>query len=299
MQVAWTSHTGEPVVAGVGDAEDQNTPLQVGDNLYVCTTFGTVISFDIDSGKENWRYVAGRGNSTYQRCRGTAYFDATTAGKVADAPGSVPGAAIDASVSPQRLFFPTGDGRLIALDAHTGKPAANFGDNGVVDLKVGMGLVKPGYYQQSSTPLVAGNLVIVGGRVIDNFETNEPPGVVRAYDAVSGALVWAWDPGNPQVTREPLSPEGYTRGTPNVWVAMSYDAELGLIFFAGSQDFYLRAFNSHTGEEVWKSRLPVGSQSGPITYRSQKTGKQYVVIFAGGAPHSPARGDSVIAYTLP
>ncbi|WP_370526784.1 membrane-bound PQQ-dependent dehydrogenase, glucose/quinate/shikimate family [Pantoea sp. Tr-811] len=601
LQVAWTSHTGEPVVAGVGDAEDQNTPLQVGDNLYVCTTFGTVISFDIDSGKENWRYVAGRGNSTYQRCRGTAYFDATTAGKVADAPGSVPGAAIDASVSPQRLFFPTGDGRLIALDAHTGKPAANFGDNGVVDLKVGMGLVKPGYYQQSSTPLVAGNLVIVGGRVIDNFETNEPPGVVRAYDAVSGALVWAWDPGNPQVTREPLSPEGYTRGTPNVWVAMSYDAELGmvylptgnatpdfyagtrtaaddqygsavvalkvgtgrpvwsfqtvhhdlwdfdatgqpllydvrnadgtltpalaetsktgmtyvldrrtgkplvnieerpvpkgdmpgehysptqpysdmpsvgnevlteadmwgatpfdqlmcrilfkssrydgiftppgldraiqypgslgganwggvsfdpttnlmfvndlrlglyhylvpkqqlpagqgssegmgivrqdglpygamrqrfmsplgvpcqappfgtlsaidmkthklvwqvpvgsvqdtgplgiatglqlplgmptlgpslatqsgLIFFAGSQDFYLRAFNSHTGEEVWKSRLPVGSQSGPITYRSQKTGKQYVVIFAGGAPHSPARGDSVIAYTLP
>ncbi|MEI2264908.1 membrane-bound PQQ-dependent dehydrogenase, glucose/quinate/shikimate family [Erwinia sp. CGal63] len=596
LKVAWTAHTGEAVVPDKGDAEDQNTPLQVGDSLFVCTAYTSLISYDIDSGKEKWRYTAGRGNSTYQRCRGIGYFDAASAKNVV-----APGKPLDTAVSPQRLFFPTGDGRLVAIDAHTGKPAANFGNNGVVDLKVGMGEVKPGYYQQSSAPLVAGNVVIVGGRVIDNFETGEPPGVVRAYDAVTGKLVWAWDPGNPEVTREPLSPEGYTRGTPNVWVGMSYDADLGmvylptgnatpdffggerregdekysssivavnvatgrpvwhfqtvhhdiwdfdatgtpllydiknddgsvtpalaetsktgmiylldrrngkpvapieerpvpqgnlpgerysptqpyssmpgignetlkeadmwgatpfdqllcrirfkssrydgiftppgldmalqypgslgginwggvsvdpttnlmfvndlrlglyykmvaakdippgqgtsegmgwivqkglpygslrerlmsplgvpcqappfgtlsavdlkthklvwqipvgtvqdtgplgipvglqmplgmptlgpslatrsgLLFFAGTQDFYLRAFNSHTGEEVWKSRLPVGSQSGPITYRSEKTGKQYVVIFAGGSPHSAQRGDNIIAYALP
>ena len=236
LKVAWTAHTGEPVIPGHGDAADQNTPLQIGDDLFVCTAYTSLIAYDIDSGKEKWRYTAGRGNSTYQRCRGIAYFDATAAKEVTGKPG-----ALETSVSPQRLFFPTGDGRLVAIDAHTGKPAANFGNNGIVDLKGGMGEVKPGYYQQSSAPLVAGNLVIVGGRVVDNFEVSEPPGVVRAYNAVTGELVWAWDPGNPAVTREPLSDKGYTRGTPNVWVAMSYDAKLGLVYLPtgnATPDFY-------------------------------------------------------------
>lgn len=73
----------------------------------------------------------------------------------------------------------------------------------------------------------------------------------------------------------------------------------GLILFAGTQDFYLRAFDSATGEEIWKARLPVGSQSGPMTYVSPKTGRQYIVINAGGARVSPDRGDFVIAYALP
>jgi quinate dehydrogenase (quinone) len=72
-----------------------------------------------------------------------------------------------------------------------------FGDHGIVDLSVGMGEIKAGYYQQTSTPLVAGNVVVVGGRVADNFSTGEPPGVVRAYDVHTGKLAWAWDPGNP------------------------------------------------------------------------------------------------------
>src|SRR3546814_11941714 len=73
----------------------------------------------------------------------------------------------------------------------------------------------------------------------------------------------------------------------------------GLLFFAGTQDYYLRAFDTASGKEVWKQRLPVGSQGGPITYKSPKTGKQYVVISAGGARQSPDRGDYVIAYALP
>lgn len=69
----------------------------------------------------------------------------------------------------------------------------------------------------------------------------------------------------------------------------------GLVFFAGTQHFYLRAYDGRTGKEVWKARLPVGSQGGPLTYRSLETGKQYVVISAGGARQSPDRGDYVIA----
>jgi len=73
----------------------------------------------------------------------------------------------------------------------------------------------------------------------------------------------------------------------------------GLVFIAGTQDYYLRAFDSANGKEVWKARLPVGSQGGPMSYKSPKTGKQYVVVTGGGARPSPDRGDSVIAYKLP
>jgi quinate dehydrogenase (quinone) len=73
----------------------------------------------------------------------------------------------------------------------------------------------------------------------------------------------------------------------------------GLVFIAGTQDYYLRAFSAATGEELWKARLPVGSQGGPISYKSARSGKQYVVVTAGGARQSPDRGDYVLAYALP
>jgi len=73
----------------------------------------------------------------------------------------------------------------------------------------------------------------------------------------------------------------------------------GLVFYAGTQDYYLRAMDIATGREVWKARLPVGSQGTPMTYVSPKSGRQYVVVAAGGARQSPDRGDYVIAYALP
>jgi quinate dehydrogenase (quinone) len=71
------------------------------------------------------------------------------------------------------------------------------------------------------------------------------------------------------------------------------------VFFAGTQDYYLRALDAATGKEVWKARLPVGAVAAPLVYVSPKTGKQYVVISAGGTSHSPDVGDYVIAYALP
>lgn len=73
----------------------------------------------------------------------------------------------------------------------------------------------------------------------------------------------------------------------------------GLVFFAGTQDYYLRALDSKTGKEVWKAELPVGAVAAPLIYKSPKTGKQYVVISAGGASHSKDVGDYIIAYALP
>jgi quinate dehydrogenase (quinone) len=73
----------------------------------------------------------------------------------------------------------------------------------------------------------------------------------------------------------------------------------GLVFFAGTYDYYLRAIDSATGKELWKGRLPVGAQATPMSYVSPKTGRQFVVIAAGGARQSPDRGDYIVAFALP
>ena len=225
LKLAWTFRTGSVPQSNGSGAEDQNTPLQIGDSVYVCTAYGQVFALNADTGQKKWQFDPHGSAPNWQRCRGLGYFaDAAPAGGLTKA-NFAPVADCT-----RRLFLPTIDARLIALDADTGKPCTSFGKAGTVDLTTGMGEVKPGYYQQTSTPLVAGNLVVVGGRVADNFSTDEPPGVVRAFDVHTGALTWAWDPGNPAITKAPPPGQTYTRGTPNVWSAMSYDAALGLIY---------------------------------------------------------------------
>ncbi len=245
LQVAWTAHTGDvPQSTGAG-AEDQNTPLQIGDTLYVCTAYSKVLAFDVDTGEQRWKYDAHAKAPSWQRCRGLGYYedgaDAAAAGTAA-APAPAAAAAVsEAPACRRRLFMPTIDARLIAIDADTGKACADFGNAGTVDLSVGMGAMGDDWYQQTSAPLVAGNLVIVGGRVADNWSTSEPSGVVRAFDVHSGKLVWAWDSGNAAITGQPPEGQTYTRGSPNVWAAMSYDPQLGLVYLPtgnATPDFY-------------------------------------------------------------
>jgi quinate dehydrogenase (quinone) len=128
----------------------------------------------------------------------------------------------------------------------------------------------------------------------------KPPfGTMSAIDLKTRSLLWQVPVG----TVEDAGPLGITMhlpipiGMPTLGGSMA--TKSGLLFFAGSQDFYLRAFDSGTGAEIWKARLPAGSQSGPMSYVSPKTGKQFVVINAGGARTSAVRGDAVIAYALP
>ena len=238
LEVAWTAHTGDvPQSDGFG-AEDQNTPLQIGDTLYLCTPHNQVVALDVDSGKQRWAFDPKATAPNWQRCRGLGYFDAgqplVGAPTVAAAPSPAAPATVAAATAPalceKRILMTSIDARLFALDATTGAPCPEFGEGGVVDLKRGMGEIKPGFYTLTAAPLVAGELVIVGGRVADNIEVNEPSGVVRAYNVRSGALAWVWD-----LSREtpdvPLDPSiHYTRATPNVWTSMAYDPQLGLVY---------------------------------------------------------------------
>ena len=75
----------------------------------------------------------------------------------------------------------------------------------------------------------------------------------------------------------------------------------GLVFIAATLDNFLRAFDTETGEELWRGDLPAGGQATPLTYRSRKGGKQYIVIAAGGHGRLDLPGnlgDALVAFAL-
>jgi len=235
LQPAWTYRTGDtPVSPGGGGAEDQLTPLQVGDRVFLCTPHNNVIALDAATGKEIWKTEINAKQSKWMRCRGLAYFDAARPLEQPTLPDSTPVAAVNVAAGAlcqQRILMNSIQSELIALDAATGQFCPDFGTNGRVDLKPGLGKgPEAGQYSLTSAPTLAGTTVVVGGRVADNVSTDMPGGVVRGYDAVTGAMRWAFDPGNPDVKTAPAAGQTYARSTPNVWAPMSYDAASNTVF---------------------------------------------------------------------
>lgn len=130
-----------------------------------------------------------------------------------------------------KLFMPTADGRLIALDPATGAVCLEFGRGaGQIDLWRNMPAVNPGAYYSTSPVVVTQDVVVVGGTVLDNVSTHEASGVIRAFDVETGDLVWAFDPGAPD-RDTPLAPgETYTPSSPNSWSISAVDEALGLVY---------------------------------------------------------------------
>ncbi|MBM3927222.1 MAG: membrane-bound PQQ-dependent dehydrogenase, glucose/quinate/shikimate family, partial [Sphingomonadales bacterium] len=183
LREAWEFRTGDlPNGDGRVFFSAQNTPLKVGDTLYVCSARNRVFALDPATGREKWRYVPTIAARTLESvfsvaCRAVGYHNDTAA----------PAGAACA----QRVFVAVADGRLTALDARTGRLCTGFGTQGVVDLTAGMGLSEPGHASNNSGPAVIGDMVVVGQQVSDNQRRDAPSGVVRAYDATTGALRWA------------------------------------------------------------------------------------------------------------
>ena len=220
LKVAWQYQTGDVKLPDdVGETTYQVTPLKIGDTLYMCTPHNWAIALDAGTGKEKWKYDSNSGmnpDRQHQTCRGVTYY--------ADP------AATSGTACATRVYLPTSDARLIALDAETGDICTNFAENGVLHLEKGMPYNPAGYYYSTSPPVITDGKIIIGGAVNDNYSTQEQSGVIRAFDVNSGALIWNWDSGNPDVTT-PL-PEGqvYTVNSPNSWSVFSYDDALGLVY---------------------------------------------------------------------
>jgi len=235
LAVAWQIRTGDMRGPGdVGETTYQATPLKVNGTLYLCTPHSLAIALDADTGKERWRFDPKSGLESqrqHQTCRGVSYHSAAPVANAAAAPGTQPASA---AMCANRIFLPTSDAKLYALDAATGKPCADFGKNGALDLTHNMPFKQSGFYYSTSPPAIAGDRVIIAGAVNDNYAVNSPSGVIRAYDVHTGKLLWNWDSGNPDATA-PFDPndrsQTYTASSPNSWSVASVDTELGLVYF--------------------------------------------------------------------
>jgi quinate dehydrogenase (quinone) len=292
LKIAWTFRTGEKASRG---SQDQNTPLQVSDTVYLCTPTNVVIAVDADTGKEKWRHDPKVKTHFWHRCRGVGYWDAADpkpalAAEPAPRPApqpaapeptaaarriavAAPPAAQTAPLCRRRILSSTINAQLFALDAATGQRCPGFGKEGVVDLTTGMGPIKRGFYFQTSVPTVIGDRVLIGGWVADNQELSEPSGVVRAFDVVTGELVWAWDLGDPSITKLPPPGKTYTRGTPNVWSTPAFDPALGLVYLptGNATPDYWGSHRSKQSEIYSSSVVALDAATGRERWRFQTT----------------------------
>lgn len=231
LKRAWMIHTGDmPSGKTQGTYGAENTPLKIGDSLYVCTPKNIIISLDPADGKQRWRFdpkVSDEAIPYTAACRGVSYYE-------------VPDQAAD-GVCARRIIFGALDARMFALDAATGKPCEDFGTHGQVDTTIGMGQTSPGYVSINSPPTIVRGVVVTGHQVLDGQDRWAPSGVIRGFDAVTGKLRWAWDMMNPDWTGYPPPGQSWARGTPNMWTIASGDEQLGLVYLPmgnAAADYY-------------------------------------------------------------
>ena len=263
LKRAWTYHT-EEFSAGLSESLKRNippfecTPLVVEGVLYLSTPSNRVIALDAETGKEVWKFDPQAGSSGQRRFdahRGVAYWESPSS---------------DGKGGEKRILFGTLDGRLVALDAASGKPCSDFGKGGVVNLREGVADGWPSLqYSVTSPPAIYKNLVIIGAAVPEGTPRG-PSGDVRAFDARTGKLVWQFHtvPRPGELGHESWEGESWKDRTGvNVWSIMSVDAERGLVFLpigSPSYDFYggdrkgnnlfgncLVALNAETGKLIW------------------------------------------------
>ncbi len=259
LKVAWTFRTGDSYQPEDSRATAfEATPIYVDGTLYLSTPLGRIIALDPVTGTQRWAYDA-------KVDKDAGYGDFANRG-------------VSTWKSPsgqRRIFLATIDARLIAVEASTGKPCADFGTNGVVDLRRGLRIPPEpdGYadYQETSPPAIIGNTIVVGSSIADNEFIRLPSGEVRGFDVVTGKLKWSWDP----IPQDPKAPgaESWKTGSAqrtggaNAWSVIAADPELGLVFVptgSASPDYYggerlgdnlyansVVALRAETGERVW------------------------------------------------
>ena len=317
LQVAWTFRTGALPHDEELDhkAAFEATPILVDGVLFLSTPYDHIIALNAASGAKLWEFdpklelpygaseVTSRGVSAWR----------------------------DASARPGqpcalRIFVGTLDARLIALDGATGKPCADFGVNGEVDLTNDVKLRDPGDYQVTSAPAIYKDLVITGSSIGDNRAVTLERGIVRAFDVRTGSLRWTWDP---------IAPWAYQTnprtGAGNAWSTLSVDPERGLVFIptgSASPDYYggirkgdnkwansVVALKAATGEFVWGFQVvhhdlwdyDVASQPMLFTWKdgtpaiaiTTKMARVFVLNRLTGAPLLPIHEELVAKSDIP
>ncbi len=259
LKVAWRFPTGD-VSDGSAVAirsAFEATPLMVDGTLYFTTAFNRLIALEAETGKQKWAFDPKLDRRMARNLflhRGVAYW---TDGKQ------------------KRLYYGTLDGDLFAIDANNGEPVASFGSKGKVDLKDGM--IPEGTSASSSRspvgmtspPAVYKNLIICGSIVPDG-EPKGPSGDVRAFEALTGKLVWRFHtvPHKGEFGNDTWEGDSWKdRGGVNAWSILSVDEQRGIVYLpltSPSADMWggdrkgsnlfgdsLVALDAATGKRIW------------------------------------------------
>ena len=271
LQVAWVFRTGE-LGQGVTDwtrSAFEATPILYDGKLYFTTPGTNVVAIDAATGALRWRHDSHNDN-------GLHYSDGVSRGVSLWLDPSAPAGAPCRA----RIYAATLDGRLLALDAASGRPCADFGEHGAVDLLQGVWFSEErdgGWrnYLVTSPPAVLDGKIIIGSSVGDNRRVSSELGTVRAFDARTGQLLWSWDP----IPRDPSNPVykewsaqgAKLTGAANAWAPLSVDSTRHLVFVptgSASPDFFggarpgddrwadsVVALDGATGKLVWGRQL--------------------------------------------
>ena len=225
------------------------SPLVVDNVMYVGgRNNGAVVALDAATGKTIWSFVTdGRPTD-----RGYTWWQSRDG-------------------RDRRLIF-SSNSYLQQLDMRTGTPIRSFGDNGRIDLRIGLGKDKVRGAQCNSPGHVFENLIILGACTGEGYD--DAPGWMRAYDVITGRLVWTFHtvplPGEYGYDTWPPDAWKYTGGA-NTWVNFSIDEKRGIGYFptgSPTYDFYgarrkganlfgntLLALDLRTGKRIWHYQL--------------------------------------------
>ena len=270
LRVAWIFRTGE-LGQGVKDwsrSAFEATPILYDGTLYLTTSSTDVVAVNAGDGTLRWRH------DSHSR-RDLHYSDGVSRGVSL----WVDEASDKTAACHARIYAPTLDGRLLSLDAATGKPCADFGEQGAVNLLNDVrSQFKEGdewrEYLVTSPPAILDGKVIVGSSIGDNRAVLEEFGSVRAFDARSGKLVWSWDP----IPRDPSNPvfkewsaeRVAAASAANAWAPLSVDAARHLVFAptgSASPDFF---GGERPGDNRWaNSVVALDGDTGALKWGQQ------------------------------
>jgi len=228
-------------------------PIMTGGLLYVPTAHRTIVALEPETGKEVWKYDLGRVGSPL---RGVTYWGG------------------DKQV-PAEILAGTNDGKLIAINAKTGKLVPGFGNEGVVDLRPGVADKFPkAAYHISSPGALYKNLIITGAQGAE--DTPDGPAMdVRAWDVRTGKLVWTFHtiphPGEPGYETWPKD-NWITAGSPANWGASTVDAQRGLIFLPIGQPASQYYGGARHGQNLYSSSIvALDANTGKVRWSFQMT----------------------------
>ncbi len=235
--MAWTYETHDEFHG----SEMQSNPIVIDGVLYAASPKMRVFALDAATGRELWSFNPNNGGPTTRiRYRGVV-------------------------VTGDRVLFNYRN-RLFALDRKTGQPIPSFGDNGVVDLREGLGRPVDNVSVSASTPgVVFEDLLIMGSTVSESLPSS--PGDIRAYDIHTGALRWSFHtiPHPGEFGYDTWPPDAWkVSGGANAWAGVTVDVGRGMVFAAtGSAAFDFYGANRIGDDLFANTLLALDARHGP------------------------------------